>query len=487
MAKKLKANKFEVISQPPIIWARETEDYLNTEVKEYAQYVVQTRAVPNIMDGLRLGARKILHSALTGKLKSGKKEKFDVLIGNTMENEFHHGTVSLKNTAEQLGSKHLFELAPFDILGQTGSLRVPDCDTAARYLSIKTNSNIEMFKTDLDILTYNYEDGKYVEPKFFLPIIPIILLWRTNSPGFGFSFRSFSHNVNDVIDATISAIVNGTCNQLHYVQIKPHIVGINPKNIIYNDSKKSWYNVGEYRIEDINSDTIVIDELPFNVSYRKYAEHLTVLKEQNYIVNFTERKIGAKKFTIIKFAKGRLAMYYAEKWKFYTKLKLFTKIPKLTLNTIDIDGKSIVKFETPQELVDGFVRRRLIYYRQRKTKLVETIRKNIFDLSDRAKFIQLILDDKLIINKRAIIDIKRDCDKFGVSHEGLKLAISKLTIDEVEKALKEIEEQKLYLEYILNTTPEMMYILDLVELKEKVSTIQSGYIKQSSNTVVEHL
>ena len=70
MSKKVKSNKFDIVSTPPVIWERETTDYLNTEVKQHALYVVQTRAIPNIMDGLRVGARKIIHSAITGKLKS---------------------------------------------------------------------------------------------------------------------------------------------------------------------------------------------------------------------------------------------------------------------------------------------------------------------------------------------------------------------------------------------------------------------------------
>lgn len=473
MAKKLKTNRLDIVRQEPIIESRETTTYLNNEVKDYALYVVQTRAVPNIMDGLRIGARKILHSAITGKLKHGKKEKMPVLIGNTMENEFHHGPASLKNTIEQLGSKYLFEYAPFDVLGQISTLRVTDVNTADRYLSLKTNDNIDLFKEDLDILSYNFEDGKYTEPKFFLPIIPVVLLWRTNSPGFGFSFRSFSHDINDIIDACVSSIINGSCNSLHYVQIKPAIFGIKTENIIFNESKNSWYNVSEYQID---GDNLIITDLPYNVSYKKIQEHLDDLKESNYIVGYTVKKQenGNMKFKyIVTFAKGRLETYYKEKWKFYTKMKLFVKIPKLTLNTIDIDTKSIVKFEIPQELVDGFVRRRLIFYRQRKTKLVDTINKTIIDLADKAKFIQLVVDDKLVINKRSIIDVKKDCDFFSVSYEGLKLQISKFTQEEIEKALTEIERLKEELEYIKNTTPEMMYLLDLKNLKENVSVIKN--------------
>ena len=70
--------------------------------------------------------------------------------------------------------------------------------------------------------------------------------------------------------------------------------------------------------------------------------------------------------------------------------------------------------------------------------------------------------------KRKIEDIRKDCDKFGVTYEGLKLSISKLTKEEFEKYLQEIEDIKNYLEYVKNTTEKEMYINDLIELREKV-------------------
>ena len=461
----------EIVHIPAIISERETDNYLNTEVKQYALYVITTRAIPNIMDGLRVGARKIIHAAMCGKLKKGSKEKMPVLIGNTMEFEFHHGDASLKNTIEQLAAKHLFEYAPLNIIGQSGTLRVPDCTTAARYLKVEINENINIFKNDLDILSYNYEDNKFVEPKYFLPIIPVILLWRTNSPGFGFSFRSFSHDINDVIDATLTSLITGSCNTINFVPIKPKILGINPNNIIFHQSKNSWYNVGEYII-NLETDTIQITDLPYNINYAKYEFHLKSLVEQNYIVDYKNNSGKGKINVVIKFTKNRLPYLLKEQWKFYTKLKLFCKITKLTLNTIDMDGKSIINFETPQELVDSFVKRRLRFYNDRKTKLVDTISKNIFDLEDKIKFIQLVVDDKLIINKRKISDIKNDCDKFQVSYEGLKLQISRCTQDEIDKGLIEIENLKIHLEYIKTTTITNMYINDLIELKEKVSQIK---------------
>jgi DNA topoisomerase-2 len=471
MSSKKINKKNPITSSPAIITERETDNYLNNEVKIYANYVITTRALPNIMDGLRVGARKIVYAGMTGKLKKGSKEKMPVLIGNTMELEFHHGDASLKNTIEQLASKHLFEYAPFNVIGQTGTLRVPDCTTAARYLKVEINENINFFRNDLDILNYNFEDGKYVEPKNFLPIIPIILLWRTNSPGFGFSFRSFSHDINDVIDATITSLISGSCNDLHFVPIKPKVLGINPDNIIFNNSKNSWYNVGEYEIDEANN-ILKVTDLPFNISYKKYEFHLKDLLEQGYITDYQNLSRDNKVKVIIKFSNNRLSYLLKEKWKFFTKMKLFTKIPNLTLNTIDIDGKSIINFDSPQSLVDGFVRRRLNFYRHRKIKMVNNIEKDIFDLSDKAKFIQLVVDDKLVINKRKVVDVKADCDKFQVSYEGLKLTALKFTQEEIEKALNEIINLKSQLEYIKNTSIENMYMNDLIELKQKVSKIE---------------
>lgn len=447
---------------------RYTKDFLNTEVKEFAIYVIKSRALPSIMDGMRIGARKIMWAAMTGDLRRVRKDKMTSLIGDAMKLKFHHGDSSLKNTIEQLGSQHVFKYAPLEITGQYPSLRSPETSTAARYLEVGNNQYINWFKMDKDLLRIQEEEGKKIEPKYFLPIIPIVLLWRTNSPGFGFSYRSFSFRLDDVIDATLQSVITGSCTGLNYVQLKPEIYGIEPKNIIYNENKNSWYNVGEY---EVSGDILRITDLPYNVTKVKYREHLQSLVEKNYIVSFREDSYKDQIDIKVKFATGRLEILMREKFKFFQVFKLFVKIPELTLNTIDIDGSSIVNFETPNDLVDGFVRRRLSVYNERKTQLIKLIEEEIVDLSDKAKFIQLVVDNKLILNKRKIVDIKIDCDKLGVSYNGLELKAVKFTQEEIQKALDEIVVLKNRLEYINNTTIQQMYIKDLIDFKATYSTI----------------
>ena len=456
---------------------RSVESFLNTELKDHAKYVIETRAMPNIMDGLRIGARKILWATLTGDLKKSSKVKMPSLIGDSMKVHYNHGDASLLNTIIQLASTHIYQYAPLTVIGQIGTLRNPDCDTAPRYLNIKTNEYLNFFKTDLELIEQEVEEGDKIQPKFFLPLIPIVLLWKTNSPGFGFSFRSFSYNINSIIDNCIQTVKYGTCTTgIEQIPLIPYIEGIKPENMIFNSNKNSWYNVGEYTINE-ETDTIIINDLPFDVSFDKYEEHLQLLVDENYIVSYNDMSMDGKIRYIIKFSKGRIkTLLNADKWKFFQRLKLFSKITKDTLNVIDVDGKTILNFNTGYELIDYFVKKRLEFYNKRKTRTISIIKDKITDLSNKIKFIDLVITDKLIINKRKISDIKDDLDKNSLPIDMLKLNIDKLTEDEILKMQSEIIELNKNLEYINNTSISEMYVKDLVEFKNKYIGIQQPQI-----------
>lgn len=453
--------------------SRQIRSFLNTEVRDYAKYVIETRAMPNIMDGLRVGARKILWAAMIGDLRKKENVKMPSLIGDALKLHYNHGDASLQNTIVQLASKHVYEMAPLEVDGQIGTLRIPKCDTAPRYLGIMKTKYLDIFKTDKELLKIQVEEGDEVEPTFFLPILPIALLWRTNSPGFGFSYKAFSYDVNTVIDNCIKAVNTGSCQvDTIGIQMVPKVRGINQKNILYNGNKDAWFNIGEYKL-DFEKNTCIVSDLPYSVTFDKYEEHLNDLVEKNLIAGFTDLGMDGNIKYLIKFAHGRLQMMYNDKWKFYKMLKLYTKIPKDILNVIDEDGKRILFFESPEELIDTFVKKRLVYYQKRKTKTIKVIKELIEKLSNQIKFIQLVTDDVIIINKRKSVEIKADLDKHQLPYEVLKLNIDKLTQDEIDKMNAEIKEQQDYLAYIERTTIKEMYINDLVDFKEKYVGIKT--------------
>jgi DNA gyrase/topoisomerase IV subunit A len=452
---------------------KRVKTFLNNELKSFAEYVVTTRAMPNLMDGLRIGARKIVYAALTGDLKTQQKVKMLSLIGDVMKLHYNHGDASLMNTISQLASKHVFKYAPFDVVGQIGTLRIPKCDTAPRYLHIKKSQYLDFFKTDIELIERLSEDGDLIEPKNFYPIIPIVLLFRTNSPGFGFSFRCFSYNLNDIIDNCIKAITKGSCDaDADDIPLTPEVEGIKQENLIFNQAKNCWYNVGEYEL-NFDTDTIMVTDLPYNVSFENYEDHLNLLIDKGYITQFNNLSLDRNIRYQIFFAKGRLKLMYSDKWKFFQTLKLFSKIIKDTLNCID-DGK-ILSFESPYELINYFVKKRLVIYSKRKTKTIQIIKEQIDDLSIKIRFINLVITNKLIISKRSVKDIIVDLDKFELPKEMLKLPISRLSQDEIDKSTKEINELTSRLHYIENTSIQEMYINDLIDFKRKYLNINKDY------------
>lgn len=451
--------------------------FLNNNVKDYALYVIRTRAVPSLMDGMRIGARKILYAGISQTFKKYLKAdsirkdiKMPNMIGDVFHLEFHHGDASLKNTIEQLGSKHVLKYAPLAIVGQIPTLRKKDVNTAARYLHVRNTDYLRWFTQDMNLLNYLEEDGTAIEPSFFLPLIPIQLLYRTNSPGYGVGYRGFSYTLQDVINTVMQTIIMGTSNTIDAIRLKPEIYGIDPEKIIYNENKQTWFNVGDYNLDFVN-DIVTITDLPYNVTYDSYKEYLFELEERGYITKFINHTRENKTNIEIRFAKGRLtSLYNSGKFKFYTKLKLFSKIPKNNLNYIDVNG-NLISFDNEYDMIDKFVSRRLEFYQQRKTKLIDDLLNKLDTLEDLRKFIQLVVEDKLIINKRSIVDIKKDCDKFEVSYNGLDLKVSKFTLDEIEKINQQIIEIKNELEYIKATSIQTMYINDLIDFQQEYAGV----------------
>lgn len=449
---------------------KQISDFLNNEVKDYARYVIETRACPKLADGLRSGARKALYAGITGELKKKEKIKLLTLTGDTLKMQYHHGDASLHNTIVQLSSDYIFKYKPFDIIGQVGYIRQTQIDVAPRYLTIKKSPYIDIFETDKELWLIQEDDGEKIEPKYFYPIIPITLLYRTNSPGFGFSFRCFSYTLDSIIDNCIASIATGNCSESNIILV-PDIVGIKNQNFVYNSFKNLWFSIGEYQL-NFDTDTLNIYDLPFNVQYEQYDNYLQSLQDKGIIKSFNNFSTGEKTSYSVKFQHGQLQRIYNQKASFFQTFKLWSKVPKDTLNLID-NNNNIIQFDNPYQLVDNFVKLRLKVYSQRKTKTINILKKDIDDMNQLIKFISLVVDGKLIINKRPIKDIKIDLDKQNLPESMLKVNIDKLTKDEIDKLKQKIKETQDYLKYIETTPIEEIYVNELIEMKNKFSNIET--------------
>lgn len=450
------------------------KNFLNSEVKSYAQYVLRTRTMPSIMDGLRVGARKILYAAMTGDLSKKKFVKMPSLIGDSMKLLYAHGDASLANTIVNCCTSHTNKYHPLEAIGQIPSLRVPHCDTAVRYLMIRKSLYLEWYKADRELWDIQEEEGEKIEPTFFLPILPLILINRTSAPGFGFSFSSMSYDINDVIDNVLVSINEGSCaNSDKTVQLKPEIVGIKDENIIFNSNKNRWFNVGEYDL-NFDTDTVIIKDLPYTVSFESLEQTLNQLKDKFIISGWGNISEGEKIHYIVKFPAGRLGVLYNQnQWKFFNMLRLYSPIREDILNVIDEDGTTILFYDTPYELIDGFVRRRLKYYDKRKQNTIVYLKDLISRYEAKIKFINLVISGELKIFKRKLADIKVDLQKFNLPGFVLDMKFYNITAEEIQNLESKLAETKAELEYIENTSIQEMYIYDIITFKNSLGNIKN--------------
>ena len=163
------------------------------------------RAIPSMCDGLKPGKRKILYSCFKRKLKNDIKVA--QLSGYISEHSaYHHGEVSLQGTIvgmaqDYVGSNNINLLLP---KGQFGSRNAGGKDAAsARYIytTLSKVTRAIFPEPDDHLYTYIIDEGQMIEPEFYLPIIPMVLVNGTAGIGTGWSTKVPCYNPREIVDA----------------------------------------------------------------------------------------------------------------------------------------------------------------------------------------------------------------------------------------------------------------------------------------------
>ena len=447
---------------------RTITDFLNNEYFNYSIYVVENRACPSLVDGLKTGARKIMHASFKGSLKNGETKKVTNLAGETMNYSlFQHGDSSLNGTIITISQDFNFNLNPLFIDGQNGSLRSPDA-ASPRYLYVRHSKYTDIWKVDYDLLEYEEEEGQKVEPKYYLPIIPTVLTATQIGLAPGYRFSCISYNPIDIIDNCMSYIKDKTLQKT----IRPYVRGIKTYNWKYetdNNGNSYWVNYGEWMYNK-SKDIMWITDLPYDVTFDAFESMLNKYIEQNFIKDWKNFSNGNQINYCIQFDSGRLKRELGNEntdARLPNKFKLIKKVPDDQLWVIDENGK-VKHFSTANDLIMYFVDFRLKKYNDRKSLLVSILEKKYQDNSDLCKFIKLIIENKLKINNRPKAEIKVDLASYKLPDNLISVPISKLTKEEYEALLKENEDIKGELAYIKSTTIEDMYLKDLADLKKRL-------------------
>lgn len=449
---------------------RTITNFLNTEYLNYAFSVLEERAIPSVIDGFKPGARKIMHASLAGTTKDGKLYKLLALSGDAMRVSLYaHGDISLNGTIVNMCKYFNDNLNPLESDSQVGSLRDPDSAGAPRYLYVKHSKYMDMiYKTDYDLLDHIFEEGQYVEPMTYLPIIPTVLCKNNIGVAVGYSMHNQAYNPIDVIDAC-KEVIEARADKKDKIQtiIRPYIRGIKKSNWKFEEG--NWYNYGEWKFNQAK-DLMIVTDLPADISYEDFEKLLYKYKDEDYIKDWKNKSVDGGVNYEITFPKKQLAIEMKRDRsgkRLANKFKLIKQVPEDLLWLLDENHK-LKYFQNKNEVVEYFVNYRMTIYTERKKKLVKILEQRYKENSDLVKFIELVCKGKLKIRNRSKADIKIDMDEFKLPMALISTPMSKCTIEERDELIKQNEEIKKELEYIRNTSEKQMYINDLNELKKEL-------------------
>lgn len=437
-------------------------EFLSNEYKEFAMYSIEGRAIPSVVDGFKPTHRKIIHVCnQIWKTGSEKPLKVFQLAGKVASDAFyHHGNQSLENAITTMAQKFKNNAPLLDEIGQFGSLRSPQ-PGAPRYIGTKLNGNFKLLYKDFELLEYKEEEGEVIEPKFFLPIIPTILINGSSGIAVGFSSNLLNRDVKSVTDACINLL-----NEKSIKEIKPSLNEFTGDFVKDTENHKRWIIKGKF--QRVNTSTVRITELPPSMTYEKYEEILDKLCDNKDIVSYDDNCKDNIDYTI-KFTRADLEKYDDEK---LVKLLKLEESSTEIFSTLDEFGKLKI-FENSTEIIEYFVNFRLTYYHKRKQFMLDKMQHELKILSNRGRFIKAILDEKLKVNNVSKPIIIQGIEEMGLEKIDdsydylLRMPIYSLTKELFEKLKEDFTAKKADIKKLEETDPKDMYLDDLNELKKK--------------------
>ena len=371
------------------------DDFVNKELIHFSNSD-NCRSIGSAVDGLKTSQRKILFSCFKRKLYT--EIRVAQLSGYVSEHaSYHHGEASLQGAIiamaqDFVGSNNINLLQPN---GQFGTRIMGGADAASpRYIHTQINPITDLIykKDDFPLLKYIDDDGLLVEPEYYVPIIPMVLVNGMVGIGTGWSTSIPQYNPIDIINNIKRKITKGI-----YHAMNPFYKGF--KGSIEKISDTQYISKGNYSLEE---DRLVITELPVGEWTDKYIRFLedSILSDKSDIVldfdNYsTEKDISIK----VKLSSDFI--YNQKNFKvtngvteFEKRLKLTSSISLTNIHAYN-SNNIIKKYKTPYEIMDEHNSVRSHFYHKRKEYILAELKNKLCILENKVRFIKEVISKNI--------------------------------------------------------------------------------------------
>ncbi|XP_054716162.1 DNA topoisomerase 2-alpha-like [Uloborus diversus] len=396
-------------------------DFVNKELILFSN-MDNERSIPCLVDGLKPGQRKVMYTCL--KRNDKREVKVAQLAGSVAEQSaYHHGEAALTGTIINLaqnfvGSNNINLLLP---LGQFGTRLQGGKDAASpRYIFTMLSPITKHIINSLDtpLLRNLYDDNLKIEPEYYVPIIPMVLVNGAEGIGTGWSTKIPNYNPRDIVK-NLHRMLDGE----EPLPMMPWFK--NFRGTIEKLDDHHFIISGEIGILDDNQ--IEITELPVRVWTQTYKEGVleTMLhgseKEKtdksSLITDYKEYHTDTTVRFVVTMSPDKLSQFRNQ--GIHRVFKLQTTLTISSMVLFDHLG-CLRKYDSPIQILKEFFDVRFALYEKRKEYMIGILEAESLKLKNQARFILEKIESKIIIENRKKIDMIRTLQERGYDSDPVK-------------------------------------------------------------------
>ena len=441
-------------------------DYFSNDVCNYASYD-NYRKISSVVDGLKPSSRKCIYSIIRNNVSAPKK--VSILKSDTAaQTQYLHGDQSLEGVlvslAQDFSGSNNIPLLKRE--GAFGTRLIPEA-AAGRYIfTCKEDYLDKIFrKEDEPILIGQNFEGDEIEPRHYVPVIPLLVINGSVGLTTGFMQRILQHSPKDVI-RYIEAKLHG---EKAAPALKPWFNGFTGKvEELKGKGEGVWAISG--KAEKVSSSEVEITELPVGYTLESYTEILDRLEDEKQIREYRDLSDDGKfRFKVKLFRSGQGIS--ADDPDLLSKLRLLATVTE-SYTSFD-ERNRVVEFKSLYELIDHYFGVRLEYYRKRKEWQTEHLTQKVKEAVSKYAFIAGVISGEIVIAKKSDAQIAAQLEKADkiVKVDGsydylLSMPMKSMTGANLDRLKGQMKDLKAQLDRLKGMSAEELWQDDLNEFKK---------------------
>lgn len=427
-------------------------EFADVNMREFALYTIEARALPNMIDGLKPSQRFYIYSSI--KNPAGVFKKVSAVGGIVSDYGYNHAEGSIMGTGQLLAAEWYNNILLIEGEGSFGTRQVQQAG-APRYVKTRLHKNFHKYMKDID-LAPEHDDPEHAPPAFYVPVIPLVLCNGTRGIATGFATHILARDPADLVKACQEYLKTGKIQNDPKVKF-PDFRG----TTTFNAETGQYISRGLFTR---NTKTkLTIDEIPYSFDRESYIKVLDTLEAKDEIVSYEDKCSGEFKFEVT------LTNKSAKEWDDQTIINKFKLEKPYTenLNVIDEHGK-LRQYDDVKKIIVDFCE-----YRLQNTLPARIANEKKKLEADKAKleikiaFIKWFLDSDYSFKGKNRQTITEEIGK-AINYSAadvdvyiMPMNFYALTKEEITKLAGNLAETEKSLAFWKSTTPKDQFIEDL--------------------------